>query len=937
MFDVASINEIAESWRVYVWHAGWQGTLVAGVILAVVYGLRRAPSPLRYGLLLVALFKFAMPPLLTVPTGLFSHLPAQVAETAPVVSSVEPVASEPLSRMTVAPEPSPSSSHYIASAMSDAPEPLSANAWFMLIHTMGIGLFGAWLALMFWRLLRRAAGASLLTEGPVYDQFKHLAQALGVRRPVRLLLSDRTATPMAFGIWDPAVLLPRHFVHDLRVDQLQTVLAHELGHHRRWDLCFNYLQLLILAVWWFNPLVWLLNWVLRRVREDCCDDLVLGLELTTQLTYSETLIKVAAHLPKRSHLAASLGFAETYHPLTQRIKRIVDAARPRPVRLSLLGAGLVLLVSATLLPGLDSVQTQAQANPDATPKSELKEMVHETVSDATDQSPKGPMSVSEPLETQGDQTTEFDRLRGQVLHGTDKSPITGAIVHILKRGQAWRLANQKNTKTNKQGQYAFNNLEPGEYHIWATHGDWVSRWKRNKARIVKSTGDESIAESVILHLHEGCVLRVRALSSITNQPLAQARVDLTWPDIGNDFPANENGLITIPCLTQGSWQYEVTAPGHGRVIRTANLQRGMKNTFDIRLPAGGILAGVVTDQTNRGIEGVGVHLYLAGNSPLFAYVKTDQDGAYRLPHVPINMSVDVRYHCDTFFSASKHKIVLTESNQVQTVNVQLKKPPLGGSVTGVVTNQENQPVQNARVIFHANSSRGTRRVKTNESGRFRMDDIPDRPGSMILTIRAKGYSPQNIDIEPGTAQTPQDLSIRLIPGHMIAGKVVDETRQPISRVHVSAGDRRFLRRWGGSTTTNRDGHFAFDSLPSHIGYFSFAYDGYSDIDKKSLTLDRDDHVIVLRELDLGVIEGKVVDAESGVPIPLFNLRTNPSGDEYDGPFWRPRDFSSEKGRFYLRDLTTGAQYMLCVKAPGFAVQVYDGIVAQSASRNEPSF
>ncbi len=77
MFESASINEIAESWQMYVWHAGWQGTLVAGIILAVVYGQRRAPSPLRYGLLLVALLKFAMPPLLTIPTGLFSQLPAQ--------------------------------------------------------------------------------------------------------------------------------------------------------------------------------------------------------------------------------------------------------------------------------------------------------------------------------------------------------------------------------------------------------------------------------------------------------------------------------------------------------------------------------------------------------------------------------------------------------------------------------------------------------------------------------------------------------------------------------------------------------------------------------------------------------------------------------------------------------------------------------------------
>jgi len=920
MFHVASINEFAETWWFYVWHAGWQGSLVALLILGVVCGLRRAPSPLRYSLLLVALIKFAMPPMLTASTGLFSHLPAPVVETAtPIINTAESVASastpiagvagnestmlvdpESLGDIPISLEFSSSSLPFVSHALQPVRENLSFNAWLMLIHIVGTGLFGGWLLLMYWRLLRRVARSTLLTEGAVYDQFIQVAQALGVRRPVQLILGEHTAPPMAFGIWHPAVLLPRHFVEDLQGDQLQTVFAHELGHHRRLDLCVNHLQLLILAGWWFNPLVWVLNWILRRVREDCCDDLVLGLELTTHLTYSETLIRVAAQAPARPSIAASLGFAETFHPLTQRVKRIVDSTPPHPVRLSLLGLGLVLLVSGALLPGVHSGHNEVQANQGSAFESELGGAAHESAEASVDRASPEPRSVVEPLAKQGEHTTGHAGVHGQVLFGTDKSFVVGAAVHLLRHGRSWRSAKTVDVETDARGQFVFEDVEPGEYRVWATHDNLVSRQKRYETPIVKVGEHGSIAEPVILHLNESFVLRVRAVSSITNQPLDQAQVHLPWSDIGHYFPADENGLVTIESLTQESWHYEVTAPGHGRVVRVAKLQRPLENIFDVRLPAGGTLSGVVTDQNNQGIEGVGVHLYPTGDGHPFAEVKTDQDGAYQFPHVPIDMSVGVRYHCKNFLSASKRKIVLTEPDQVRTLNVQLKKPPLGGSVIGVVMNQHNQPIRNARAVFHTGSSSDIRKVTSDESGRFRMDDIPDRPGNMLLTIRAKGYAPKNIEIRPGTQRAPQDLSIRLAPGHTIAGKVVDEAGQAIPGVWIFAGRNRFPNRMGGNTHSDQDGRFAFDSLPSSI-QFDFQAQGYSSIRNHNLAIDHDDHVIVM--VEHGIIAGQIVDAETGAPIPFFTMKVRRSGNDYQddlpSSLSQGVDINSEMGRFHL--------------------------------------
>lgn len=954
MSDIASINELAETWGFYVWHTGWQASLVALLILGTVYCLRRAPSPLRYGLLLIALAKFVMPPLLTAPTGLFSRVPVQAQEvpsslrnwadpgpTQSLQNTVPAIYGNALSSDPMSPEARPAavdvaspSAPHTSAALTPIRENLSFSAYVMLNHIFGMGLFGVWLALLLIRLMRRAAQSTRLTDGVVYEQFNQVAQALGLRRPVRLLLSKHATTPIAFGVFRPTVMLPNHFADDLSKDQLNTVFAHELGHHRRLDLYVNHVQLLILAAWWFNPLVWLLNWALRRAREECCDDLVLGLGVATHLSYSETLVGLATHLPARSSLGAALGLAETFHPLNQRIKRIVNAAHPHPVRLSLLGLALVLLTGGTLLPGLRSGQDEAQAREESSPESELATTIPENTELSADRLSPEPNLTPETLEAPDKQKQAS--VHGQILFGTDKGPVPSAIVHLLKRSRASASSQAIDVKSDAQGGFVFRNVAPGEYRIWATHGAMVSRQKRYETPIVKVGEGGIVAEPIVLHLHRACVLRVKAISSVTGKPLHEAQVFLPWSDVGHYFPADENGVVVIRPLTQEPWHYEVIAPGHGRVTRTAKLQPDMESTFEVRLPAGGTLAGRVTDPDNRGIAGVGVNLYPTGNGRPLDYVITGKDGTYQLPYVPIHTPVDVRYHHDSFVSASKRNVALTNPNEVRVLDVQLKPTPLGGSVTGIVTNEKGQGIAKARAIFHTGSSDDIRRVRTDASGRFRMDDIPHRPGFMLMTIRAQGYAPKNIEIKPGKPQAPQDLSIQLLPGHTIAGRVVNAAGKPIQGVWVHAGGNRFPNRMGGRTHTDQDGRFTFDSLLSAIG-FDFEAQGYSDLRNQSLELDRDDHVIVMQAH--GIIAGQIVDAETGAPVTSFHIKVRRSEDEYESSLpsalYRGVDVNSEQGRFHLDGLTTGAAMMLYVKVPDNAVQIYDRVVAQAAPKIKP--
>ena len=73
------LDRAGELWWHYALHATWQAAIVVALIVLAVRLGKRWPSPLRYWLLVVALLKFAIPPMLSIPTGVFSHAGPKIA------------------------------------------------------------------------------------------------------------------------------------------------------------------------------------------------------------------------------------------------------------------------------------------------------------------------------------------------------------------------------------------------------------------------------------------------------------------------------------------------------------------------------------------------------------------------------------------------------------------------------------------------------------------------------------------------------------------------------------------------------------------------------------------------------------------------------------------------------------------------------------------
>lgn len=98
-------------------------------------------------------------------------------------------------------------------------------------------------------------------------------------------------TPLACGVLHPLILLPSS-ARDWDAGRLRAVLLHESAHVRRADCLAKYVAQGSRALWWWNPLAWIVTARLNREQELACDDAVLSAGIPAD-TYATVLLDVA--------------------------------------------------------------------------------------------------------------------------------------------------------------------------------------------------------------------------------------------------------------------------------------------------------------------------------------------------------------------------------------------------------------------------------------------------------------------------------------------------------------------------------------------------------------------------------------------------------------------------------------------------------------------
>ena len=122
----------------------------------------------------------------------------------------------------------------------------------------------------------------------------------------KLWFCDAAATPFILGLCKPRIYLPS----GIGEEALKYVVAHEQTHLRRKDHWWKSLACLLLAVYWFHPLVWAAYFLFCRDLELACDESVIcGFDMADRKAYANAL--VSCSMQHRTVLSCPLAFGET--------------------------------------------------------------------------------------------------------------------------------------------------------------------------------------------------------------------------------------------------------------------------------------------------------------------------------------------------------------------------------------------------------------------------------------------------------------------------------------------------------------------------------------------------------------------------------------------------------------------------------------------------
>jgi beta-lactamase regulating signal transducer with metallopeptidase domain len=283
-------------------HFCWQGTAVAVAYAAVDRLTSRTQSQVRYAVALAALMLMPAVVIGTFAEEMRTATPAQInGQSTAQAFSVE--TADVRSRTILHEIP-------LASSLEEPSDWLTMRAerllpwvdamWLMGVFLLAIRSLGGWLQL---EHVRRQA-RSMVPED-LELRFRQICKQVRVGRSVVLRVSNEVISPLAMGVWRVTVILPVSAVLGLPREELEAVMAHELGHIRRWDYLWNLLQMALESVLFFHPAVWWLSRTVRERREVCCDEIAVR-SCAGAAVYARALLRLEEQRTVELRLAMAL-------------------------------------------------------------------------------------------------------------------------------------------------------------------------------------------------------------------------------------------------------------------------------------------------------------------------------------------------------------------------------------------------------------------------------------------------------------------------------------------------------------------------------------------------------------------------------------------------------------------------------------------------------
>lgn len=270
-----------------------QNTLFLGIVLLALHLARNARAGTRYLIAVTGLVKLLLPPFLPI------HLAAESGAPFPALSGV--------SYLT------------LSGLASPAEGPIAASQPAQVLTHAG-GLFVVW-ALIACAYLILATVSTLrlmiLLRTAIPPGTGEMRR--GSEPQLKIFKSGRIPAPLILALFPRRLYVPASWDRWPEACR-QAALQHEIAHARRHDGMFRLLQVVVQAVYFFHPLVWLLNRMISEYREMACDDASVARNRVPSDEYSLRLLRIAE--PVSDHSSRFRAAAALFGSKSELLKRI---------------------------------------------------------------------------------------------------------------------------------------------------------------------------------------------------------------------------------------------------------------------------------------------------------------------------------------------------------------------------------------------------------------------------------------------------------------------------------------------------------------------------------------------------------------------------------------------------------------------------------------
>jgi len=281
------LNTMGRAFVDFAWPLLIESAVLVGLVLLVEVALKhRVRAALRYWLVTLVVIYLAITPFLPqCPPSNF--LPAGNAAYAdPSTHLAAEHARTPLSW------PITGHSETTSAGIEESPPTVTWQASLFLLWLLGV-------VVMTGLLLRRVVAACRSVERShdanllMNDIMLYCRKRMGIRGPVRLRIGGEGTRPAVCGLFTPVIVVPRNLAPTLGSRHLRDVIFHELAHIKHHDLWVNLAQNVVQVLYFYNPFLWVANWIIRRLRDEAADETVLQTVLPGDRSYSQRLAEVA--------------------------------------------------------------------------------------------------------------------------------------------------------------------------------------------------------------------------------------------------------------------------------------------------------------------------------------------------------------------------------------------------------------------------------------------------------------------------------------------------------------------------------------------------------------------------------------------------------------------------------------------------------------------